>query len=173
MRILPHFVGTARLLVVACAALQSGCSTEFGGLAYSDIGGLPPIDGFPQGEMSFRMLGDVSHALRDVSAFLAIERLPATIVSRPPRTLVVTSYVEEPSSAGARRIRRTAFRITLSDDSNRQQQPQCTYTSISSLTQSRGVREEAWTIQIADHAYEPALLLKLQALIEQHKCVSS
>ena len=138
-------------------------------MSYND---MPMMAEFPTGEMSFRVSGDVSAVLHTLNGYMSDNGMLSTIVLQPPQTFVVTSYLEEPSAPGARRVRRTAFRIKLSEDGGKGQ-PTCTYVSLSSLTKSRGVREETWTVAEADKNFELLFLPKLRELIKDHKCGAS
>src|SRR5712691_9032839 len=63
--------------------------------------------------------------------------------------------VIEPTENEARRIRRTAYRVSLRSDSAR---AECTYASMTWLVQSKGIREETWQTTPADDTYSPSTL---------------
>ena len=152
--------------IVAClilAGVLSGC-------AGIPINVAPPgIEEFPQGELPFRVVGDNEMVLQRIQDYLVSRGLPSVVTVRGRKTFVVTTYVEEPRRPEDRRLRRTAFRLALSQ-SWESSSALCTSVAVVSLTQSRGIREEAWSVQDTDTTFVSSIWPEMKALLEKKVC---
>lgn len=151
------------ILGLALAGVLSGCER----LAVNVI--LPGIDEFPQQELPFRAAGDNDVVLRKIQDYLVSRGLPSVVTVRAPKTFVVTTYIQEPRKPEDRRLRRTAFRLALSQTKASTDVP-CTSVAVVSLTKSRGIREEVWLVQDADTTYVSSGWPDLKALLEKEAC---
>lgn len=150
---------------LALLVLLSGCAM----MAPSSGVAPPAVDEFPQQELQFRTTGDVDTALRSVQDYLAMRRLASNATVRAPKIFVVTTYVDEPRADTDRRVRRTAFRIALSPLAV-QGGLSCTALAIASLTKSRGIREESWSVQESDATFESSAWPELRKQIASQSC---
>jgi hypothetical protein len=151
----------------ACLVVLPAC-VEYGGLP------SPVVSDFSSAELTYRMLGDSSTVLTQIEDYLAHNRMPSTVAppsvtTGPPKTYVVTAYLEEPHASSDRRTRRTAFRFAISPNAGKQGRS-CSYVSLSTLTQSRGIHEETWSVQRDDETFSSSFLPALQGTIEKQRC---
>jgi hypothetical protein len=145
--------------------MLSGCAIS----STSNRGAPPAIDDFPSEEISFRVVGDNNTVLREIQDHLAVRGLPSIETVRVPKTFIVTTYIEEPSTKQDRRVRRTAFRFGLAKISDIAA-PVCTSVSVVTLTKSRGMREELWSVQDQDVTYVSSAWPDLRNLFEKRAC---
>ena len=144
----------------------------FGGCAISpNPGGVTPpsVDDFPQQELSFRVRGDANKALQDVQDYLAVRGLPSTATVRSLKIFVVTTYLQEPTKPGDLRLRRTSFRVALTPIGPIDGKA-CTALSVVSLTKSRGVKEEVWSVQDSDITFASTAWPDLRKQIDSRSC---
>lgn len=147
--------------------LTAGALFGCGGLA---VNVAPPgVDEFPQQELPFRVAGDNDTVLRGIQDYLVSQGLPSIVTVRAPRTFVVTTYIEEPRMPADRRVRRSAFRLGLSQTGANSASP-CTSVAVVSLTKSRGIHEELWSIQESDTTFVSSAWPELKALLEKRMC---
>ncbi len=154
-----------QLCALAFSLLLSGCSMT----GPSSEVAPPKVDEFPQHEVQFRVLDDVDAALRSVQEYLAMRGLASIATVRAPKIFVITTYVDEPSRETDRRVRRTAFRIALSPLPNQSGQ-NCTALAVSTLTKSRGIKEEIWSVQESDMTFESSAWPDLRKQIASKAC---
>ncbi len=129
----------------------------------------PDVDAFPQEELSFQIAGDDGKVLRDIQDYLANRGWPAVVTVRAPKTFIVTTYVREPNKSSERRFRRTAFRLGLSQIRRTGTSP-CTSVAVVSLTMSRGIHEELWSVQESDATFVSSAWPELKSLLEKEAC---
>lgn len=154
------------LILLSLAWILSGCSLN--GIREHQFS-APDIDDFPPHELPFRVHGDHDYALRDIQDYLSSRGLPSVVTIRAPKTYVVTTYIIEPRQTDDRRIRMTAFRLALSEMTGSYPAP-CTSVAISSLTKSRGIREEVWSVQESDATYISSAWPELKTQLEMRAC---
>lgn len=149
----------------AAAIMLTGCA----GVTVKLNAQLPSIDEFPEQEVSFRINGNTDNVLRDIEDFLWQKGLPSIVTVRAPKTFIVTTYIQEPEEANARRVRRTAFRLALTA-ANPNDKTNCSTVSVVSITKSRGIREEVWSIQDTDMNFTSSKWPELKNLLEERAC---
>ena len=131
----------------------------------------PDIDDFPAQELVFRFRGDADASLKAIQNYLSERKLPSTPpMIRAPKVFVVTAYVVEPTMPTDRRVRRTAFRLTIAPEAQVAGQSACTTLSIASLTKSRGKFEELWSVQDPDKTYQSSAWPDLRGEISKREC---
>lgn len=154
-----------KLHALLLSVLLVGCATM-----PSPSGVAPPaVEEFPQQEFMFRISGAVDAALTSVQDYLTRRGLASNATVRGPKIFVITTYVIEPSQSSDRRHRRTAFRMALSPYPA-QGGGSCTALAVAVLTKSRGVREETWSVQDSDLAFESSELFELRKQIASQAC---
>lgn len=129
----------------------------------------PGTDDFPDQEISFRVAGSDDAVLRYLQDYLANRNLPSSVTLRNPKIFVITTYIEESSLIQDRRIRRTAFRFGLTSMSGGAESA-CTFVSVTSLTKSRGKREELWSVQDGDLTYVSSDWRDISRLFKERAC---
>ncbi len=163
MRLAQRGKSSGVLMSAAAALFLSGC---FG--AARNIPG-PPADQFAGQELKYSLAGTDEAALGSIQKYLARQDLPSELRPGPPRTYLVTSYIEEPSTTGARRVRRSAYRFGTGATAQAASGG-CTDVVVASLTISRGIHEEAWSPQPADQSFESTAWPGLKEFLQRSAC---
>lgn len=129
----------------------------------------PSFEEFGDSQLNFRVQGAPNEILAQVQDFLTRKKMPSTVTVRAPNTYVITSYIEEPHKIFEKRVRKTSFRIGISgaDPGN---SSRCTTVLVSTLTKSRGIHEELWSIQEADAQFESSALPQIQDAFLKKTC---
>ncbi len=142
--------------------LVAGCV----GLSVSDLE-PPRIEEFPNREVTYLITGTQESVRDQIVDLLSKRTLFSRVWIEALQTYVITAYIDEPKTPGARRVRKTAYRFAVSPTS---QTKVCAQLSVTWLIKSRGVREELWSIQEADVNYVPASWSEIKTLLEKQRC---
>lgn len=129
----------------------------------------PSLDEFPDHEVVYVLNGKVDDLLQDIRELLSKQMLPSTVAIESPKTFILTTYIEEPKELKVQRVRRTAFRFALTEGVPSEKK-NCSVVSVVSITKSRGMREEIWSIQSADLNFKSAQLPELKSFFEKRAC---
>lgn len=147
------------LLVVGCATAPSSQDPP------------PDITDFPKQELTYRVRGSVDGVVQDIQDTLTRRNVRATPpMLRAPNVVVVSAYVTEPAGAADRRIRRTAFRFTITAMAASGSSGTCSTVAVASLTQSKGNFEERWSIQESDKTFASSAWQTVQREITAKEC---
>ena len=153
---------------VACACvilLLSGCMSEppvFRGPAQT-----PAVGDFPAADISFRIAGDQQSVLQDIVNYLSDNTMFHRVEIGPAQDFVVTAFFDEPAAPGARRARKTAYRFSVGTATDRSG---CSPIGVTWLTESKGIREEQWSVQPEDTALNPSSWPQIHQMLEAHRC---
>ena len=147
---------------LALALLVSGCAS----LSVSDLE-PPRVEEFPNREVAYRVAGTQDSVRDQLVQLLSKRTLFHRVEIRAPQTHVVTAYISEPDTHGARRVRKTAYRFSVGPTSP---PTACAPLSVTWLVKSRGIREELWSIQEADVSHVPASWNEIKTLFENQRC---
>ena len=152
------------IIIFGIACVLFGCA-PMGMISAS----APNVDEFPTQELPFRVAGDKEAVLMEIQDYLVIRGLPSEVTIRAPKIFIVTTYIIEPHRVEDRRIRMTAFRFTLTKIQTNNTSP-CTSVAVVSITKSRGIHEEIWSIQDSDTKYVSSAYPEIRDLLIKKGC---
>lgn len=152
------------LVAAIVSPMITGCATMSGISHGTD---MPPIDEFPKRELSFRSRGTQTSVRESLVSELSRRGMLHSTEIRAPNTYVITTYAPEPREAGAKRLQKTAFRFSVGQPAVGET---CVPLGVTWLTKSRGVREEAWSVQPDDLTSRPAAWPAIQTQITANAC---
>jgi hypothetical protein len=153
--------------VLICAVLLiGGCSSAppvFRGPAQT-----PAVGDFSAADISFSVKGDQNSVLQAIVNYLSDNTMFHRVELGPAQDFVVTAFLDEPITPGARRTRRTAYRFSIGAMSVG---VKCSPIGVTWLTQSKGIREERWSVQAEDTGVTPNSWPVIRQLLEARRCL--
>ena len=151
------------LLPVLWVILLGGCATSG---TYAPEG-APDVNRFPAEGLDYEVSDSVNDNRMRAIQFLSKKRVRYRQEIIEPYTYVLTVFVPEPRSGSDRRVRRTAFKLALTEN---KQKPSCTNSSLTWIVESRGIREETWRVLKSDNEYTPSALEEITSLFTENNC---
>lgn len=160
--------GCRRRFEVSCACavlLLTGCVAKppiFRGPAQT-----PAVGDFPAADISFRLAGEQKSVLQDIVNYLSENTMFHRVEIGPAQDFVVTAFFDEPAAPGARRTRKTAYRFSVGSATD---SSGCSPLGLTWLTESKGIREERWSVQPEDSAVNPSSWSQIRQMLEARRC---
>ena len=150
-----------RALLISQIIILASCASV-------DTGSRPPeVSDFPDVSLDYRVTGTREETRQVTINFLTDKGIPYRQEIQEPHTYVITAYLSEPQKGEDRRIRRTAYRVSLREDVPNSL---CTYASVTWLVESKGIRERTWRTVESDGGYSPSTLKEVKGLFSGRRC---
>lgn len=158
-----------QLWAPAVSAFLMGCATTAMVLDPEDM--EPPArSAFPTRELAFVVRGPVPDVRQRLLKSLNARRLAYKQELSDPFTYVITVYTWEPPTDSLWRSRRASYLLRLAADSENRR---CTDVSLNWIVESKGNREELWSVQPSDAEYVPRLREVFVKELEENACSAS
>lgn len=134
-------------------------------------GAPPDADAFPNQELTYRVHGSVDATIQHIQDTLTRRNVRSTPpMKRSPSVFIISAYIYEPLTGAERRARRTAFRFTVIGMPESLSSSPCSTVAVASLTQSKGVFEEQWSIQESDKTFTSSAWPIMQQEFSTKEC---
>lgn len=156
---------TFRLSCACAVILMAGCVSEpqeARGPAQT-----PAVADFPAADISFSIAGDQKSVMQHIVNYLSENTMFHRVELGPAQHFVVTAFFEEPSAPGARRTRKTAYRFSVGTASG---PSKCSPLGVTWITESKGIREERWSVQPDDAAVKPSSWPGIHQMLDSLRC---
>jgi len=128
----------------------------------------PEVVDFPEVGLDYRVAGTREDTRQATISFFTDKGIPYRQEIQEPHSYVITAYLAEPKTREDRRIRRTAYRVSMRESNTANSQ--CVSASVTWLVESKGIRERTWRTVESDGAYTPTNLEEVKGLFIKRKC---
>lgn len=147
------------MLITVCLLLSCGGGDE---LILTE-----KMEMFPDVSIDYSMAGTLEENRLKTADFFSNLGIRYRQETADSQLYLITGPVAEPVAKGDKKLRRTAYRVRLTETPG---DSSCGVASITWIVESRGLKEDKWVVDKLDITYMPASLANIKKYFLANRC---